>query len=321
MARRTRRAAKKRLLKKILAPLLTLLAAALTGYSVWDYTGGASLPAAAMPEGALVSVQVIDVGQGSSLLLHTAEHSVLIDAGEREASEAVAAQLDAWGITSLDLMVLTHLHTDHYGGAVGLLGEYGVDTLWMPAVSEDLLPTNRSYEQLLDAIEQNGCAVELLAEPRALPLGEGITLSLLDGFVPEPDNLNDTSLCLRIDAGEASFLITGDGKRRSRTACGKAASRSTPTFWWRAIMEARPPPGRSFSTLFPPKRRSSPAGRATTTDIRMKRRWSGWPPLGRSTGPTFREPSPSPPTERRLPSPPARSMTPSTQRGEKIAEH
>ena len=38
MARRTRRAAKKRLLKKILAPLLTLLAAALTGYSVWDYT-------------------------------------------------------------------------------------------------------------------------------------------------------------------------------------------------------------------------------------------------------------------------------------------
>lgn len=81
MARRTRRAAKKRLLKKILAPLLTLLAAALTGYSVWDYTGGASLPAAAMPEGALVSVQVIDVGQGSSLLLHTAEHSVLIDAG------------------------------------------------------------------------------------------------------------------------------------------------------------------------------------------------------------------------------------------------
>lgn len=212
MARRTRRAAKKRLLKKILAPLLTLLAAALTGYSVWDYTGGASLPAAAMPEGALVSVQVIDVGQGSSLLLHTAEHSVLIDAGEREASEAVAAQLDAWGIISLDLMVLTHLHTDHYGGAVGLLGEYGVDTLWMPAVSEDLLPTNRSYEQLLDAIEQNGCAVELLAEPRTLPLGEGITLSLLDGFVPEPDNLNDTSLCLRIDAGEASFLITGDGE-------------------------------------------------------------------------------------------------------------
>ena len=47
MARRTHRAARKRLLKKFLAPLLTLLAAALTGYSVWDYTGGASLPAAA----------------------------------------------------------------------------------------------------------------------------------------------------------------------------------------------------------------------------------------------------------------------------------
>lgn len=231
MARRTRRAARKRLLKKFLAPLLTLLAAALTGYSVWDYTGGASLPAAAMPEGALVSVQVIDVGQGSSLLLHTAEHSVLIDAGEREASEAVAAQLDAWGITSLDLMVLTHPHTDHYGGAVGLLGEYGVDALWMPAVSEALLPTNRSYGQLLDAIEQNGCAVELLTEP-AHPFSGGGDYPLAARRLCSGNRTTSTtppSAC-GLTRGRRPSSSPATGKRRSRTACGRAESRSTPIF-------------------------------------------------------------------------------------------
>lgn len=74
MARKTRRAAKKRLLKKILAPLLTLLAAALTRLQRLGLHRRREPAAAAMPEGALVSVQVIDVGQGSSLLLHTAEH-------------------------------------------------------------------------------------------------------------------------------------------------------------------------------------------------------------------------------------------------------
>ncbi len=213
MAKRRRKSKEERLLAKLLKSLLPLLAAALAGFGIWEYNGGGrTVPTAAMPDGALVSVQVIDVGQGSSLLLRTRDKSVLVDAGEREESGAVAAQLDAWGIDTLDLVVLTHPHTDHYGGLLDLLGSYKVRDLWMPAVDEGLLPTNRSYQGLLDALETNGCAVELLLEPRTVQLDQGVTLSLLDGFVEKPDNLNDTSLCLRIDAGEASFLITGDGE-------------------------------------------------------------------------------------------------------------
>lgn len=212
MAKRRTRRKQKTVARKLLAALLPLLVAALAGYGVWEYSPNLSLPAAAMPEGSLVAVQVIDVGQGSSLLLHTGEHSVLIDAGEAQAYPAVSAQLGAWGIESLDLLVLTHPHTDHYGGMTDLLGDYEVETLWMPEIDESLLPTSASYEALLDAIEQNGCEVELKNKPDSLSLGEGVTLTLLDGFAADPDNLNDTSLCLRIDAGEASFLATGDGE-------------------------------------------------------------------------------------------------------------
>lgn len=210
--RRTRRRRKKRIAEKLIALLLPLLLATLAGYGVWEFGGSLTLPVAEMPEGSMVAVQVIDVGQGSSLLLYTGERSVLIDAGEAQAYPALAAQLAAWGIRSLDLVVLTHPHTDHYGGMTDLMRDYEVGALWMPEVPESLLPTTGSYQALLDAIERNGCAVEIKTEPDSLSLGEGITLTLLDGFARNPETLNDTSLCLRIDAGEASFLVTGDGE-------------------------------------------------------------------------------------------------------------
>lgn len=212
MAKRKHKSKEEKLLEKVIKSLLPLIVAVLAGLGIWEYQGGRTVPTAAMPDGALVSVQVIDVGQGSSLLLRTNEQNILIDAGERDAAPQVKAQLDAWGIKTLDLVVLTHPHTDHYGGLLTLLDQYKVKEFWMPAVQEKLLPTNRSYEQLLDALEKNGCEVDLPTEPRIKTLDQGVTLSLLDGFAASPEDLNDTSLCLRIDAGEASFLVTGDGE-------------------------------------------------------------------------------------------------------------
>lgn len=88
MARRTRRAAKKRLLKKILAPLLTLLAAALTGYSVWDYTGRREPARRGDARGGARLGAGHRRGTGQQPAAAHRGASVLIDAGEREASEA-----------------------------------------------------------------------------------------------------------------------------------------------------------------------------------------------------------------------------------------
>lgn len=59
-------------------------------------------------------IDVLDVGQGDSILIRSPEgKSALIDAGP---SAAVVSKLRALGVTSLDLVSVSHHHQDHYGG-------------------------------------------------------------------------------------------------------------------------------------------------------------------------------------------------------------
>lgn len=87
----------------------------------------------------------------------------------------------------------------------------------MPRVPADLTPTNSTYLRLLDALGQNGCEVVLAAQPLEYDC-EGATLRILGPFLDNPPSLNDTSLALRIDCGQASFLFTGDGEAAAEGA-------------------------------------------------------------------------------------------------------
>ena len=160
-------------------------------------------------------IDVIDAGQGSSLsvkIYGNNTKSILVDAGEEGESDSVLRALRSADISSLDLMVITHPHTDHFGGAIEILQRLPVSEVWMPDVSLELTPTNSTYQKFLEALEKSGCRVLIKSVAETVKLSDDASLSSLDGFVDAPKDLNDASLCLRIDIGETSFLITGDGE-------------------------------------------------------------------------------------------------------------
>lgn len=69
----------------------------------------------------------IDVGQGNAVLVRTASHSLLYDAGPRYSSETDAGQRLLVPLLShmgerLDLLMLSHRDSDHTGGAAAVLG-------------------------------------------------------------------------------------------------------------------------------------------------------------------------------------------------------
>ncbi|MBK5007177.1 DNA internalization-related competence protein ComEC/Rec2 [Pseudomonas sp. S60] len=79
------------------------------------------VPREAIPLGQ-VEVWQLDVGQGLAVLLRTRSHTVLYDAGpamgDSDLGERVVLPtLRKLGVRSLDLMLISHAHADHSGGA------------------------------------------------------------------------------------------------------------------------------------------------------------------------------------------------------------
>ena len=79
------------------------------------------------PEHGEIAVTAFDVGQGMALLIETAGHRLLYDAGPQYSPESnggnrvIGPYLKARGIDRLDGMVITHSDTDHAGGALAVM--------------------------------------------------------------------------------------------------------------------------------------------------------------------------------------------------------
>jgi competence protein ComEC len=157
-------------------------------------------------------VEVLDVGHGDCLLIHTPRgHVVMVDAGSQEAGRfQVLPFLRAAGIRSLDGLVLTHDDEDHLGGAIPLLQEIRVKRLLTNGIRGDTMSA-REMARLVDALS---IPHTRLTSGMTLGQGEGVDIRVL--HPPAGLNLeaspgsNDKSIVLKLTKGSVSMLLTGD---------------------------------------------------------------------------------------------------------------
>ncbi|WP_341315037.1 DNA internalization-related competence protein ComEC/Rec2 [Paraburkholderia sp. IMGN_8] len=84
------------------------------------------MPAPPGPPHGSFRLTALDVGQGTSVLVETAHHALLFDAGpgpeSTHAGERVVVPfLQAHGVTALDTLIISHADSDHSGGAPAVL--------------------------------------------------------------------------------------------------------------------------------------------------------------------------------------------------------
>jgi competence protein ComEC len=128
---------------------------------------GAATDAAFDVYAAQLRVELIDVGQGDATLIVAPDgYSVLIDAGAEGHEAAIRERLAAYGIETLDLVVMTHHDADHIGGFPALI--VGADGI---AGSADDLRVNAWWHDgaLEDCATQTCAALRQLARPRLVP--------------------------------------------------------------------------------------------------------------------------------------------------------
>jgi len=180
------------------------------------------------PKGAFL-VEAIDVGQGDSLLLIAPDgKTMLVDGGgfgggPRQGpqdfdigEEVVSPALWARGIRHLDVVALSHAHSDHMGGLPAVLRNFHPSELW---VGNN--PPVAAYEALLDEAKQLGVMVRPLRAGEARHFGntDVRVLAPLPDYVPGPDPANNDSLVLQVAYGKTSLLLEGMRKRRSSGPC------------------------------------------------------------------------------------------------------
>ena len=192
----------------------------------------------------MMTVHFIDVGQSdATLFVHNGE-VMLFDAAMASRGDELVSYIKNLGINHIDVLVLTHPHDDHMGGAAELLSNIPVDVIYGPDIFEIMDPEYNTsvsddgskssvskktpgwYEDMLNEIDYiDAKQNENIPEDEQTSIwhfprnenGEfakfNIGGAVVEFLAPLEDyytDKNDYSICAKITYGEIDFIMTGD---------------------------------------------------------------------------------------------------------------
>jgi competence protein ComEC len=174
-----------------------------------------------------LEVSAIDVGQGDSLFVVSPNgRTMLVDAGGPAGGSTHPGNFDIgedvvspylWSrhLRRLDIVALTHAHSDHMGGMSAVLRNFRPRELW---VGHN--PPIPAYQQLLSEAASLGIRVRSFSAGDTMPFGDvAITvLAPAPGYQPGDSASNNDSLVLHLSYAGHSALLEGDAEAPSEAA-------------------------------------------------------------------------------------------------------
>ncbi|MEE9224740.1 MAG: DNA internalization-related competence protein ComEC/Rec2 [Bacteroidota bacterium] len=171
----------------------------------------------------VLRITVLDVGQGDTIFLEFPDgKTMLIDAGPRTmhsnaGERMIIPFLRKRGISSIDVVLITHPHSDHIGGLEPVLQEFSVRRV----VDTGHEVGSNVYKRFMAFVEAENIPLQRVQAGDTLGGFKGIRLYVLHPRVDrghpanglQVKNLNDVSVVLKLVYGETSFLFTGDVER------------------------------------------------------------------------------------------------------------
>jgi competence protein ComEC len=168
----------------------------------------------------LLHIYFCDVGQGDAILIKTPQNKqILVDGGPGDQVLNCLSQALPFYDRSLDLLIMTHPHADHLGGLPKVLGTYEIKK----AIFYQVAYPSADFREFVDLISKKqvenlevvaGDVLALDQQTRAdvwYPLSNDKLKVLGTAIDPyDGENVNDSSIILRLVCGDFEALLTGD---------------------------------------------------------------------------------------------------------------
>jgi competence protein ComEC len=156
----------------------------------------------------MAHVYMLNVGQGDSFLIVSAEgKKLLIDGGKDTSVLNELSKVLAPGDQAIDVMIATHPDADHIGGLQSVLQRYHVGLFLTSQVGTD----TKTFTDLFKQIASDGIPSYYVRHGMVLALGSNATFTIL---FPDRDTsawkTNEASVVGRLNVGSRSMLFTGD---------------------------------------------------------------------------------------------------------------
>jgi len=167
---------------------------------------------------------VLDVGQGDAIYVELPDgKNMLVDAGlkfrDYDVGERIVVPfLQRRGVRELNYFVVTHLHSDHVGGAASVLDKIKVDNFAYP----DQMSSSKVWLNTLARVRAFKIPSRIMFAGMILDSASTCRVYVLhpnrkyvgDRGLAYKTRLNDGSIVLKVCVGGKSFLLAGDAEKR-----------------------------------------------------------------------------------------------------------
>lgn len=159
----------------------------------------------------LLSIHMIDVGQGDSILVQTPTNkNILIDGGDEDSENIIISYLRQKRIKTIDIIIATHPDSDHIGSLDNIIKKFNVNSIYMPEQSTD----SEAYQNLINSCTDKNLSIQHLYKNDVLNIDNNINIYVLSpSYIQEESNLN--SIVFKLTFNDNSFLFMGDAEEEN----------------------------------------------------------------------------------------------------------
>lgn len=160
-------------------------------------------------------ITFLSVGEADSILIRSNGETALIDTATAQNSNAVYSKLKSIEARGIDLMVLTHCHEDHYGGAEMLSQKFRVLNLITPEIASSKEDVSSIKRVMANVLNINGNCYTAKAGMNS-KVGDFEITVLSAPYTQKSEN--DRSIILMAEIDDVKFLLMADAGKSAQKA-------------------------------------------------------------------------------------------------------